>query len=170
LILNVALLILQSNVCIGGNIMNLEEIKDLMKEFGSSEMSVLEIKNGQFSIKMKKGGEAPVAPVYNQAATVPNIQPVVNQPAKAPESKPEADTATKVKAPLVGVFYASSAPGEEPFAKVGQQVKKGDTLCLIEAMKMINEVPSPVSGRIKKVLAENEELVSFDQVIFEIEE
>ncbi len=74
----------------------------------------------------------------------------------------------KVKAPLVGVFYAASAPGEKPFVTVGQSVKKGQTLCLLEAMKMMSEVLSPIDGVIKKINCANEDVVGFDDVLFEV--
>lgn len=150
--------------------MNFTEIKELMKEFDSSAMSQLEITDGEFSIKMKKGVEVVSAPMQ----IAPPAMNFANQPSPtmegATQKEEEVSLGTPIKAPLVGVFYESSAPGAEPYAKVGQKVNKGDVVCLIEAMKMINEVKSPVSGTVKRILAQNEELVSFDQVIMEIEE
>lgn len=74
----------------------------------------------------------------------------------------------QVKAPIVGVFYAAPSPDATPFVKVGQQVQQGDTLCLIEAMKMMNELKAPVSGVVRRIFGQNGELVEFDQVLYEI--
>ncbi len=96
--------------------------------------------------------------------------PAASGPAPAPadESAPEPARAT-VKAPLVGTFYRASAPGEEPFAKVGDVVRKGDTLCIIEAMKLMNEIESEVDGTVAEILVDDALPVEFDQPLFLIE-
>lgn len=75
-----------------------------------------------------------------------------------------------VKAPLVGTFYAAASPDAAPYVKVGQSVRKGDVLCLIEAMKMMNEIPSPADGTVEAVLAQNGDVISFDTPLFRIKE
>ncbi len=112
---------------------------------------------------------------YNQAAPVmQNIAPapqVVSTNVVANTAKIEVasdDSLEKVKAPLVGVFYAAKSPGEAPFVSIGDTVKKGQILCLIEAMKMMSEITAPVDGVIKSVKFKNEDVVAFDDVLFEI--
>lgn len=141
--------------------MDLREIYELMDKFGSSPLSFLEIENGGTRVKMKKESAAQLRPAAPPAE------------AARPENPQETDSAPGcclIKAPLVGVFYASPTPGAEPFVKPGGTVKKGDTLCLIEAMKMINEIPSPKDGVIEKVFLENEELAAFDAPLFRLRE
>ncbi len=81
----------------------------------------------------------------------------------------ENSNTTKVRAPLVGVYYAAPAPGEKPFVSVGDTVSKGQVLCLLEAMKMMNEVVSPIDGVIKNIACTNEAVVAFDDLLFEVE-
>ncbi len=90
--------------------------------------------------------------------------------AQSNNSESAKDTATKVKAPLVGVFYAAPSPEEKPFVAIGDSVKKGQTLCLLEAMKMMSEVTCPVDGVVKNILVSNEAVVGFDDVLFEVEQ
>lgn len=94
---------------------------------------------------------------------VQNAAPAAPAPAPKKEGK-------EVTAPLVGTFYVAPAPGEEPFAPVGKRLQKGDTLCLIEAMKMINQVPVPFDCEVLEVLGENGQLVSFGQTLFRLKE
>ncbi len=89
-------------------------------------------------------------------------------PASAPSVPPEAAGGVLVKAPLVGVFYAAPAPDAEPFVRVGSRVAKGDILCVIEAMKMFNEIESTAEGTVSKILAVNGNIVEFNQPLFEI--
>ena len=102
-------------------------------------------------------GGSPAPPVVQNAAPA--------APAPAPEKEGK-----EVTAPLVGTFYVAPAPGEEPFAPVGKHLQKGDTLCLIEAMKMINQVPAPFDCEVLEVLGENGQLVSFGQTLFRLKE
>lgn len=137
--------------------MKTAEIKEIIELFQTSSLSYLKIEEKDSKITLE------------QKVTSKEIsQEILHTEEKTAPLSPSKGLG--VKAPLVGVFYQSNAPGEPPFATLGQLVKKGDVLCLIEAMKIMNEIKSPITGRVISVLAKNEELVSFDQVLFEIEE
>lgn len=127
-----------------------QEIFDLMDRFQRSSIQTMKLSTQEFTIELSRGGvPASAAPV---AAAAP----------AAPAPAPEADGKV-VTAPLVGTFYAAPAPEKPPFVRAGDRVKKGDTLCLIEAMKMMSEIPAPCDCVIEAVLKESGELVSFGE-------
>lgn len=138
--------------------MELQEILALMDRFEASSAVKLELELGELRLKLERGTAAAAADPVSVAA--PSSVP-------APAQQEEG---TLVKAPLVGTFYAASAPGEAPFVALGDQVKEGQTLCILEAMKMMSEVPAPVSGEIVEILAEDGSLVGFDTPLFRIRE
>ena len=127
-----------------------QEIFDLMDRFQRSSIQTMKLSTQEFTIELSRGG------VPASAAPVAAAAPAVPAPA------PEADGKV-VTAPLVGTFYAAPAPEKPPFVQVGDRVKKGDTLCLIEAMKMMSEIPAPCDCVIEAVLKESGELVSFGE-------
>ena len=131
-----------------------QELNDLLARFEGSSLSKLKLSTQEFTIEMERAVSAPAAPVIPAAAAAP---------AAPTAAEPEGDAIT---APLVGTFYAAPAPGEEAFAAPGKQVKKGETLCLIEAMKMMSEIPAPCDCEITAVLKENGALVSFGEPLF----
>ena len=127
-----------------------QEIFDLMDRFQRSSIQTMKLSTQEFTIELSRGGApAPAAPV-------PAAAPAVPAPAPAADGK-------VVTAPLVGTFYAAPAPEKPPFVRAGDRVKKGDTLCLIEAMKMMSEIPAPCDCVIEAVLKESGELVSFGE-------
>ncbi len=152
----------------------IEKLMQLMRNYGFSEV---ELKEGEAELKLVQN-QAPAAPltymphgglmpqVMNPfAASVPAVGAAESKPASG-ESKGKYH---EVKSPFVGTFYAGPAPGAEDFAKIGASVRKGDTLCIVEAMKMMNEIEAEKDGVIVKILASNEQPVEFDQVLFHIE-
>lgn len=144
-----------------------EAMTTLIKQFNQSSAQVMDIKTTTFELHLNKQAET-----VQTTSTQPH-QTVVNTPVSAPT--PTSETAaqaegTTVTAPLVGVAYLAADPQQAPFVQVGDHVKAGETLCVIEAMKMINEVPSPVSGTVKEVLIKNATMVEFDEPLFAIEE
>lgn len=143
--------------------MTTEDIKDLMGRLEQSTLTSLEWQNGEERLKLKK--EA--APVVTVPA--PSAPPVILPQAAAEPPAVPAD-GIEVKAPLVGTFYAAASPDDAPYVKVGQTVRKGEVLCLIEAMKMMNEIPSPADGQVEAILASNGDVVSFDAPLFRIKE
>lgn len=129
-----------------------QEIYDLIACFERSSLQTLRLSRQGFSIELSRGGAAAAAPA------APAAMPA---PAAAPAPR-EAD-GEAITAPLVGTFYAAPAPDQPPFVKVGDRVKKGQTVCLIEAMKMMSEVPAPCDCIIEAVLKDNGELAAFGE-------
>ena len=149
--------------------MDLRKLKTLIDLVQNSGISELEISEGEEKIRIAKHA-APAAPTTvmlgnhgyaPQAPAMPAAAAVVAEPAAPAEPEGHA-----VKAPMVGTFYRSGSPGASPFVEVGQAVKQGDTLCIIEAMKLMNEIEADASGTIKAVLAENGQAVEYGQPLF----
>ena len=155
--------------------MNLQDIKDLMKEFNDSDIYKLSLEMDDVKLKLEK--EEPIQPIQPIVAAPSAVMPapVAAAPTAAPVAAPatsacEQQEGTPVKSPVVGVFYSASAPDAPAYVQVGDRVQKGQTLCIIEAMKMMNEIKAPVSGEITEILAKNEGLVEYDQTIMLIKE
>lgn len=158
--------------------MNIQKIKPLIKWLVDIGFTDIEIKDGEESLKLGRKGQqdATPSPAYVQMSTPP-LQHSVAHTHEAPASKvpdhksPESVTATghKVCSPMVGTLYASPSPDSPPFVTIGQSVKVGDTLCIIEAMKMFNEIEADRAGVIVDVLVNNGDPVEYDQPLFIIE-
>lgn len=151
--------------------MELNEVLALMERFEGSAIQRMELESKGFRLMLDKA--VPVAAVpaaVPVAAPVPAAAPAAAPAPEAPAAAPTEAEGTLIKAPLVGTFYAASSPDAAPFAPVGAQVKAGQTLCILEAMKMMSEVPSPVSGVITEVLVSDGELVGYDQPLFRVKE
>ncbi len=131
-----------------------QELNDLLARFEGSSLSKLKLSTQEFTIEMERAVSAPAAPVIPAAAAAP-AAPV--------SAEPEGDAIT---APMVGTFYTAPTPDQPPFVQVGDRVKKGDPLCLLEAMKMMSEVTAPCNCEITAVLKENGALVSFGDGLF----
>jgi acetyl-CoA carboxylase biotin carboxyl carrier protein len=153
--------------------MDLRKLKTLIDLVSDSNVSELEITEAEGKVRIVKSGPAPVAMVTQMAAPV--AAPVAAAvpaaaPAAAPAPAPEAAPAGhQVKSPMVGTFYRSSSPGAKAFVEVGSQVKEGDTICIIEAMKILNEIEADKSGTITQILAENGQAVEYGAPLFIIE-
>ncbi|MDO8437004.1 MAG: acetyl-CoA carboxylase biotin carboxyl carrier protein [Nitrosomonadaceae bacterium] len=150
--------------------MDLRKLKKLIELVEESGIGELEITEGEEKVRISKSGS--MVQSYVNAPTA--LQPIAAPAATAIQ---EAEAAAKdalpdghmVKSPMVGTFYRSSAPGANAFVEVGQAVKEGDTLCIIEAMKLLNEIESDKSGVIKTILVENGQPVEYGEPLFEIE-
>jgi acetyl-CoA carboxylase biotin carboxyl carrier protein len=147
----------------------LKKLIDLVQESGIAE---LEITEGEEKVKIVKGGAvavtsaAPAAAMVTQAAA-PAASAAAPAPAPAPATEPEpGQEGHVVKAPMVGTFYRSPSPDAKPFIEVGQAVKEGDTICIIEAMKLMNEIEADASGVVKAILVENGQPVEYGQPLF----
>lgn len=155
--------------------MDLRKLKTLIDLVSDSNVSELEITEAEGTVRIVKSAPAPVAMMTQMAAPVAVAAPVVAAPAPAAVAAPaapavEAEPAGHtVKSPMVGTFYRASSPGAKAFAEVGQQVKEGDTICIIEAMKILNEIEADKSGTITKILAENGQAVEYGASLFIIE-
>ena len=142
----------------------LKKLIDLVQESGIAE---LEITEGEEKVKIVKTGTAAMvaAPVAAPAATAP--RPAASTAAAAPSAEPAAaQEGHVVKAPMVGTFYRSPSPDAKVFVEVGQAVKEGDTICIIEAMKLMNEIEADASGSVKAILVENGQPVEYGQPLF----
>ena len=149
--------------------MDLRKLKTLIDLVSESNVSELEITEAEGKVRIVKGGIAGAA-LMQQAAVQPVlVQQPVTAAAAAPIPAPEAAEGNVIKSPMVGTFYRSSSPGGTPFIEVGSQVKEGDVICIIEAMKILNEIEADHSGTITRVLAENGQAVEYGQALFVIE-
>lgn len=149
--------------------MDLRKLKTLIDLVGESDIAELEITEGEDKVRIVKATQAPVmaAPVTYAAAPAPASAAAVSAEPSAPAA-PAAAQGDVVKAPMVGTFYRASSPGASPFVEVGQTVKEGQPLCIIEAMKLLNEIEADKSGVIKEILVDNGEPVEFGQPLFVI--
>ena len=150
--------------------MDIRKVKKLIELLEESGVSEIEISEGEESVRIsrypKTGGVTMTqAPVAAQAPAAP----AAAAPA-AVDAPPPPIRGQQVTAPMVGTFYSGPAPGSKPFVEIGTEVKPGDTLCVIEAMKMMNQIESEFAGRVVSVLAENGSPVEFGQPLFLIEE
>ncbi|RHR10194.1 acetyl-CoA carboxylase biotin carboxyl carrier protein [Pseudoflavonifractor sp. AF19-9AC] len=145
--------------------MELQELYSLMERFAASGLTELEWQKKDERVALRRENPAVVMQAAPVVQTTAAAAPAQAEPAA---SAPQVRDEDLVKAPLVGVFYAAPAPGEAPFAAPGKQVKKGETLCLIEAMKMMSEVPAPADCVVEEVLGRDGEAVGFGQPLFRI--
>jgi len=142
----------------------LKKLIDLVQESGIAE---LEITEGEEKVKIVKGGAAALAAAPVAAPVAPlQAHPAASAPASAPAAEPAAQEGHVVKAPMVGTFYRSPSPDAKAFVEVGQAVKEGDTICIIEAMKLMNEIEADASGSVKAILVENGQPVEYGQPLF----
>lgn len=158
--------------------MNLNEIQDLIKFVSKSGVSEVEIEKKDFKIIIKSESKQKeqvfiqaTAPVMAAPApvAVPAVAPAAPVAAPAPAAAPATDDESKyvtVKSPMIGTFYRSSSPDKDPFVQVGSTIQKGSPVCIIEAMKLFNEIEAEVSGKIVKVLVDDASPVEYDQPLF----
>jgi acetyl-CoA carboxylase biotin carboxyl carrier protein len=151
--------------------MDLRKLKTLIDLVAESGVSELEVTEGEDKVRIVKN-PAPIAAPTQQyyaptpAGAAPAPAPVAPAAADAPAAAPAEPTGHAVKSPMVGTFYRSPTPGAESFVKIGDTVKEGQTLCIIEAMKLLNEIESDKSGVVKEILCENGQGVEFGQALF----
>ena len=147
--------------------MDIRKIKKLIEIIEESDIAELEIKEGEESIRISRYSAAPA--VAYAPAPVAAAAPTATAAPAATGAAEEKITGHVVKSPMVGTFYRAASPGTKVFAEVGQSVQAGDTLCIIEAMKILNQIESDKSGTITKILVENAEPVEYGQPLFIIE-
>lgn len=162
--------------------MDFDKIKDLMESLDNSSLTDFELKlNDGFYLRMNKYNNQPTTqniikeqPIINTTASKPshninNIAENISEPITIiPETKKEIKEGNIVASPIVGTFYSSSSPTKPAYVKVGDKVKEGDVLCIIEAMKVMNEIKSQYSGEIVEILVDNEDMVEYNQPLFRI--
>jgi len=160
--------------------MKAKEIQELLDFIASSGLAEVNIETEQFKISVKKHSdiptriiESPVQQIMSQPANIPAVQTSSNQSSQESPKKTEESPKDKgyitIKSPMIGTFYRSSSPDTPAFINVGDVISSGQTVCIIEAMKLFNEIESEVSGKVVKILVENATPVEYDQPLFLIE-
>ncbi|MDX1460903.1 MAG: acetyl-CoA carboxylase biotin carboxyl carrier protein [Xanthomonadales bacterium] len=155
--------------------MDIRKIKKLIELLEESNLTEIEIVEGEESVRLTRGGAMAPAPMQQLMPSAPPPQAATpaqssgnDLPITPDEEGDQLPEGELVRSPMVGTFYSASSPEAEPFVSMGQKVAVGDTLCIIEAMKMFNQIESDVSGTVVAVLAENGQPVEFDQPLFVI--
>ncbi|NOZ37469.1 MAG: acetyl-CoA carboxylase biotin carboxyl carrier protein [Gammaproteobacteria bacterium] len=150
--------------------MDIRKVKKLIELLEESGIAEIEIQEGEESVRISRYSQhAPVAAPQPLAAVAPPAPIAAPEPAPATETESDAIQGHVVKSPMVGAFYRAPSPGTSAFVEVGQSVKVGDTLCIIEAMKLLNQIEADKAGVIKAILVENGQPVEYDQPLFVIE-
>jgi acetyl-CoA carboxylase biotin carboxyl carrier protein len=162
--------------------MNQKELKELIEFLIEKDIAEFELERGDVKVKVKRAGQhtAPAAehrvfavpaalPLAEVAGAIPPLAAAAGpSPATAPKEAPPAEQLHMVKSPIVGTFYEAPSPGAPPFVKVGDTVELGQVLCIVEAMKLLNEIESDVAGEIVKKLASNGQPIEYGQELFAI--
>ena len=150
--------------------MDLRKLKTLIDLVAESGIAEIEVTEGEDKVRIVKHANAPTMPPSPAVAALSSPPPAALAPAPAPPAPaaPEVPSGNAVKSPMVGTFYRSPGPDAKPFVDVGQVVKPGDTLCIIEAMKLLNEIESEFSGSIREILVQNGQAVEYGQPLFVI--
>ena len=149
--------------------MDIRKIKKLIELLDESGIAELEIKEGEESVRISRQANVPQMVAAPAPMMAPPPQAAAAAPVAAQAPASEAATGHQVKSPMVGTFYGAASPTSGPFVTQGQQVNVGDTLCIIEAMKMMNQIEADKAGKISAILIEDGSPVEFDQVLFTIE-
>lgn len=159
-------------------VFNIEEINNLMKAVNNSNVSELKLEKGDFKITIRQGGysvqasSAPTQIVHAAPAPASVAAPAPVAPAAAPAPTPVAaapstdDNLVTIKSPMIGTFYRAAGPGKPVFVNVGDDIKTGQVLCIVEAMKLFNEIESEINGKIVKVLVDDASPIEYDQPLF----
>ena len=141
----------------------IDAINQLSEILKAQELTEIEVEASGFTIKVRKEQQVVAQAVSAQPAAA------VSAPAAASSAAPAADpNVHEVKSPMVGTFYQAASPGADPFIKVGDKVKKGDTLCIVEAMKLMNELPSEIEGEVVEICVSDAEAISYGQTLIKI--
>lgn len=155
--------------------MDINLVKKLIKIVEQSDISKISIQEGDVKIKISKNSDSQAQVAFTQGAPAPAPVPVQNPPAAEPAADKQIEKETpksnlhEIRSPIVGTFYRAPAPDADPYVKVGDEVSPGTVLCIVEAMKLMNEIESDVSGKIVKILVENATPVEYNQPLFLIE-
>lgn len=150
--------------------MDIRKVKKLVELLEESGITEIEIKEGEESVRISRGvPAAPVSQIVVPQTSVATAAEAPVSPNTATEREPELPSGHAIRSPMVGTFYEAPAPGQKPFAEVGDSVQTGDTLCVIEAMKMLNQIEADKAGVIKAKLVENAQPVEYGQALFIID-
>ena len=151
--------------------MDIRKVKKLIELLESSDIAEIEIKEGEESVRISRASTSAPAPIAYQAPAAPAAPAAIAAPAPsaaAPAAEPAAADANAIKSPMVGTFYRSPSPSSPAFVEVGKHVKAGDPVCIVEAMKMMNQIEADQAGVVEAILVEDGEPVEFDQPLIRI--
>ncbi|NEP16168.1 MAG: acetyl-CoA carboxylase biotin carboxyl carrier protein [Leptolyngbya sp. SIO4C1] len=153
--------------------LDFSELRELVAALNQTDIAELTLKNAKFELTLRKAAALGRAPT-EEAVSVSAPAPAAPKPAAPPETAPAPSVATvdpnllEITSPMVGTFYRSPAPDESPFVEVGDRIQTGQTVCIIEAMKLMNELETEVSGEVVEILVENAESVEFGQLLMRV--
>ena len=145
--------------------MDLRKIKKLIEMLQESDLNEIEVKEGEESVRINRKKEVHVSSMPQVAMNAPVQEQQISQPT----AQEIPSDLISVKSPMVGTFYRSPAPGKPPFIEIGQKIRVGDVVCIVEAMKMMNQVKSDVEGIVKEIHIQDGQAVEFDQILISIE-
>ncbi len=143
-------------------------VRELAEMLGETGLTEIEVEDGERKIRVSRGGGVPMAAAPMQMAAPAQAAPAPTAAAPVPEAAPAADTAGAIKSPMVGTVYLAAEPGAPNFVKVGDSVKEGQTLVIVEAMKVMNPITADKAGTVKAIHVENAQPVEFDQPLVSI--
>jgi acetyl-CoA carboxylase biotin carboxyl carrier protein len=143
---------------------NLEQLRELLKILNETDITELTLESGDLKLSVRKS-DSPVVPVPGVVSPPPVVAVTTMPEAPVPDNRKLID----IVSPMVGTFYRSPAPDEPPFVELGEVVKRGQTVCIVEAMKLMNEIEAESAGRIAEILVENAQPIEFGQVLMRIE-
>jgi acetyl-CoA carboxylase biotin carboxyl carrier protein len=149
--------------------MDLRKLKTLIDLVSESNISELEIAEADGKVRIVKAGPSAFAPLAPATTTVASAPAALDLPRAESAPEPKADLGHIVKSPMVGTFYRSASPNSEAFVEIGSVVKSGEPICIIEAMKIMNEIEADSTGTVREILCENGQAVEFGQALFVIE-
>jgi acetyl-CoA carboxylase biotin carboxyl carrier protein len=150
--------------------MDLRKLKTLVDLVSESNISELEITEAEGKVRIVKAGAAAAQPMAAMPVAMPApVASAASAPAPVPAEPVAAEPGHVIKSPMVGTFYRASSPGGKPFVEVGSEVKEGEPICIIEAMKIMNEIEADCSGKVLQILCENGQAVEFGQPLFVVE-
>ena len=151
--------------------MDIRKVKKLIEMLENSNLEEIEIQEGEESVRLVKGNGKASIPMPTQSTIVQQESSITSNSEESVIEEIEEDTdGNFINSPMVGTFYASASPGAKPFVSVGDVVKEGDVVCIVEAMKMMNEIKSEFTGKVISIKVDNSEPVEYGQALFEIEE
>ena len=153
--------------CDGGEVFEIERVRQLVSLMKEHELTEIDLRQGHKRIRIRSGQETTYVSAPAVQAAVPHVAaPAAPSAPAAPASEP--DNTTVIKSPMVGTFYTCGKPGDPPFVKIGDQISADTIVCIVEAMKMFNEIPAGVSGKVVGIIAKNEEPVDVGRPLFRV--
>ncbi|MBM7710509.1 acetyl-CoA carboxylase biotin carboxyl carrier protein [Enterococcus xiangfangensis] len=148
--------------------MEIKEVKELLHQFDDSSLTEFDLKEGSFELYMNKNQTSRQNTAPASAAQEPVSVPTVPSPAVSEETAPVVEEGKVITSPIVGIVYLQPSPEQAAYKSIGDTVKQGETVCIIEAMKLLNEITSEFDGTITEILVENEDVVEYGQPLFRI--